>query len=175
MKLSERTTRYFRKFMFEPSHPRCWNIPVTSKIFIADKNNNFPSPRIYCCFLTIEVVLLPRFQFFSVNFPFINPCARLCCWRITTNENMDFINRKQSRVTKKLWNEDIQPGGDESCPVLCAVNSFMLGTCSGSSGFAYFPSRVSFIHSKGQNTNKKSENKENWKLDKPQTNYAPSL
>lgn len=153
-KLSEHSTRYFRKFMFKPSHP-C-SIPVTSEVFIADKNNNFPSPRIYCCFRTIEIVLSPCFQFFQSISLLSTLTARLCCWEesqlmkiwiLSIGNNLEWRRRCGMKPCSRGWRK------------LSCVNSFMLGTCSGSSGFAYFPSRVSFIHSKGQNTKKEAKTK----------------
>lgn len=84
----------------------------------------------------------------------------LCCERITTNENMDFINRKQSRVMKKMWNEDMQPGGDESCPVLSLL---LIVLCServlGRRGLLIFLLRVTSIRPKGRTRRRKSKTK----------------
>lgn len=84
----------------------------------------------------------------------------LCCERITTNENMDFINRKQSRVMKKMWNEDMQPGGDESCPVLSLL---LIVLCServlGRRGLLIFPLRVTSIRPKGRTRRRKRKTK----------------
>lgn len=56
---------------------------------------------------------------------------------------MDFINRKQSRVMKKMWNEDMQPGVTKSRPVLSLL---LIVLCServlGRRGLLIFPSRV---------------------------------
>lgn len=151
VKLSERSTRYFQKFMFEPSHPRCCSIPVTSEVFIADKNNNFPSPRIYCSLPNHRNCSSALFSNFFSQFPFYQPLRLgfvvkesqlMKIWILSIGNNLEWWRKCEM----KTCGPGVTKVGLSSLLLIVLCSERVLGR----RGLLIFPSRVPFIRPKGE-------------------------